>query len=150
MMLNQDSETLKPPQEVTNMNNPLLIPMFSHMILTASLYVLLTVMRAPSVWKIGARDDGSNPFNDIEKRTSANLSNQFEWPLFFHIVCVILIIAEIQPTDVFQWLAWLFIAGRILHSYIHIFTTNIRLRGVVFTINFLAVVTMWLILLINQ
>jgi hypothetical protein len=34
-----------------------------------------------------------------------------------------------------------------LHSLIQILTNNIRMRGVVFTLNFLAVIGLWLVLL---
>ena len=132
------------------MSNELLIPMIVHIMLTAFLYVLLTVMRAPNVWKIGMTHNGTNPWGvEIEPRTSANLSNQFEWPLFFHIICVLLIVKEPLYDSIYLYLAWLFIAGRILHSVIHIFTSNIRLRGAVFTINFLAVLSMWALLLLD-
>lgn len=56
----------------------LLLAMTAHFLLTAILYALLTVARAPKVWGIGRRADGSNPWASIEPRLSANLSNQFE------------------------------------------------------------------------
>lgn len=40
-------------------------------------------------------------------------------------------------------LAWVFIGGRLLHSYVQIITGNVRLRGLVFTLNFLAVIGLW-------
>jgi hypothetical protein len=40
-------------------------------------------------------------------------------------------------------LAWVFVAGRVLHSGVQVFTANVRLRGAVFTINFLAVLALW-------
>lgn len=46
------------------------------------------------------------------------------------------------------WLAWVFVAGRLIHAYVQVFTTNVRLRGIVFTINFVAVLGMWLWLLL--
>ncbi|WP_083777363.1 MAPEG family protein [Kangiella koreensis] len=47
-------------------------------------------------------------------------------------------------TDPVQlWLAWIFVAGRLIHSAVQILTNNIRLRGLVYTINFLAVLAMW-------
>ncbi|MDH5432433.1 MAG: MAPEG family protein [Gammaproteobacteria bacterium] len=123
--------------------NILFYPMFAHVVLTGLLYVLLTIVRAPSVWGIGSSKDGSNPMAHIEPKISANLSNQFEWPLFFYVICLILMLDgnEISTRAIF--LAWLFIFGRIIHSTVHIFTNNIRLRGVVFTLNFLAVLFMW-------
>jgi hypothetical protein len=42
-------------------------------------------------------------------------------------------------------LAWIFIAGRILHSAVQILTPNVRLRGIVFTVNFLAVLGLWIV-----
>jgi len=40
-------------------------------------------------------------------------------------------------------LAWVFVIGRVLHSLVQIATANVRLRGLVFTINFVAVLAMW-------
>lgn len=123
------------------MAHSLIIPMAAHVALTAFLYAALTVARAPSIWGIGRRADGSNPWAAIEPRISANLSNQFEWPLFFHVACLLLLPSGANPLALV--LAWIFVAGRILHSLVQILTRNIRLRGVVFTINFLAALGLW-------
>lgn len=124
------------------MESSLIHPMAVHVGWAALLYAVLTVVRAPAVWGLGRRPDGSNPWANIERRVSANLSNQFEWPLFFHVVCVLLIVLE--RIDAIQIaLAWIFVAGRLLHSAVQVLTTNVRLRGLVFTLNFLAVLGMW-------
>ena len=117
-----------------------------HVALTAFLYVLLTVARAPKVWGIGQRSDGSNPWAAVEPRISANLSNQFEWPLFFYAACLLLVQAQ-SESPAAALLAWAFIGGRLAHSYVQICTINIRLRGLVFTINFLATLGLWAIVL---
>ena len=127
----------------------LIYPMFFHVGWAALLYALLTVVRAPAVWGVGVRPDGSNPWASVEPRVSANLTNQFEWPLFFYIVCVLQIIAGGAIDTAQIWLAWIFIVGRVLHSLIHILTTNVRLRGLVFTVNFLAVLAMWVLLFLK-
>ena len=129
--------------------NSLLYPMVAHVALTGLLYSLLTAARAPSVWGVGRAADGSNPWAQVERRISANLSNQFEWPLFFYAACLLTVQLG-TPSSTQTWLAWLFIAGRLIHSVIHICTTNVRLRGVVFTINFLAVAAMWVLLVLSQ
>ena len=128
----------------------LIAPMFMHILLCALLYVFLTLARAPSVWGVGKNKDGSNPFADIQPKVSANLSNQFEWPLFFHAVCALLITLGEPISNSQVSLAWVFVIGRVLHSLVQIFTDNIRLRGLVFTINFVAVLVMWLLLFIEQ
>lgn len=128
------------------MPNPLIYPMAAHVGLAALLYVLLTVARAPSIWGIGRRPDGSNPWAGVEPRISANLSNQFEWPLFFYVACLLQLELHVG-NHVQLWLAWVFVAGRLIHTYVQVFTTNVRLRGAVFTVNFVAVLGMWLWLL---
>lgn len=120
--------------------------MASHVALIATLYTLLTIFRAPKIWGIGKTSGGSNPFVLIEPKVSANLSNQFEWPMLFYAVSIILMVNPEFYKSAYVWLAWLFVFGRIAHSGIQIFTNNVRLRGVVFTVNFLAVLIMWAIL----
>ena len=118
------------------------LPMLAHVLLTASLYVLLTVVRAPAVWGVGRRSDGSNPFAAFEPRISANLSNQFEWPILFYVACVLQHLLDAAGQGAVA-LAWLFVIGRVLHTCVQVCSTNVRLRGAVFTVNFLAVLGMW-------
>jgi hypothetical protein len=123
------------------MAQALILPMAAHVVLAAFLYALLTIARAPSAWGIGRSADGSNPFQAVEPRISANLSNQFEWPLFFHLACLLL--SGTEPSLAVLALAWAFVGGRLLHSGVQILTDNVRLRGLVFMLNFLAVLGLW-------
>lgn len=122
---------------------PMLYPMLAHLCWVALLYVLLTLVRTPAVWGLGANERRLAQCASVEPRVSANLSNQFEWPLFFHLAALLGIISGVQDDAVLIGLAWTFIVGRVLHSAVQILTSNIRLRGLVFTINFLAVLGMW-------
>lgn len=116
--------------------------MAAHVALTALLYVVLTLARAPTVWGFGQAPDGTSPFKGLERQVSANLSNQFEWPLFFYTACLLLIgLRLVDPVQI--WLAWGFVVGRIAHSLVQVLTVNVRARGLVFTLNFLAVLGMW-------
>ncbi|MEM6484496.1 MAG: MAPEG family protein [Pseudomonadota bacterium] len=125
----------------------ILLPMLAHVCLAAILYAALTVVRAPSVWGLGLAKDGTNPCRNVEPRISANLSNQFEWPVLFYVACVLGMLIGVADERGFLMLAWLFVAGRIAHSLVQILTENIRLRGIVFTLNFVAVLGMWSYLL---
>lgn len=127
------------------MSHPLIFPMTAHVALAAFLYVLLTIARAPSVWGMGRLPDGSNPWAKVEPRIGANLSNQFEWPVFFHVACLLLLQHETGRLTLA--LAWVFVGGRLLHSAVQILTTNVRLRGLVFTVNFVAVLGLWAMVL---
>ncbi len=126
----------------------LILPMAAHVALSATLYALLTAARAPDVWGLGRARDGSNPWAAVEPRISANLSNQFEWPLFFHVACLLLMVmGNAVDGRAAVGLAWVFIAGRVLHSGVQIALPSLRLRGLVFTVNFFAVLGLWLVLL---
>lgn len=130
------------------MSHPLIFPMAAHVAFTALLYALLTAARAPSIWGIGRRPDGSNPWASMEPRLSANLSNQFEWPLFFHAACLVLMQLQSETLAACVF-AWLFVGGRVAHGLVQILTTNIRLRGLVFTVNFLATLGLWALVLLR-
>ncbi|MGP9824036.1 MAPEG family protein [Ectopseudomonas khazarica] len=128
------------------MSHALIAPMLAHVGLAGFLYVLLTLARAPSIWGVGRCADGSNPWAEVEPRISANLSNQFEWPLLFYVACLLLIQAGVQ-SPLATWLAWGFIGGRLAHCLVQIGTGNVRLRGLVFTLNFLAALGLWALVL---
>ena len=131
------------------MSNVFLIPLFVYILWVSIMYLLLTIMRAPTTWGAGKDSAEAKRYSILEPRASANLSNQFEWPVLFFTVSIILI-ARPDLYDVSQlWLAWTFVLGRIIHSVVHIFTNNIKLRGMVFNINFLAVLGMWAVLALN-
>lgn len=123
-------------------NSTLIYPMLAHLLWVVLLYVALTVVRAPAVWGIGRKFLNDTELDRLEQKVSANLGNQFEWPLLFYVICVLLL--NSAPVATVQvWLAWLFFVGRVIHSGVQIFTENIRLRGVIFSINFVAVLLMW-------
>lgn len=128
--------------------SPLLYPVLAHIAWITLLYAVLTIVRAPDAWKLGTKADGSNPFSKYEPRISANLRNQFEWPILFYTISVLLIL-DAHAAFTQQLLAWLFVVGRILHSLVQILLDNIRLRGVVFTINFVAVLCMWVVFVVD-
>jgi hypothetical protein len=128
------------------MSNTLILPMACHVAWTALLYALLTIARAPAVWGIGRRADGSNPWTKFEPRIAANLRNQFEWPLLFYVACRLLIQLGLS-TALAIVLAWIFVGGRLLHSAVQILTANVRLRGLAFMVNFAAVLGLWIIVL---
>lgn len=125
----------------------ILTPVVAHIFWCALLYALLTVARAPAVWGVGRKVDGSNPFQNIQTKISANLTNQFEWPVFFHVLCVMLYVEQSAVTSTIIVMAWVFVIGRVLHSLVQICSSNVRIRGLVFTINFLAVIAMWILFL---
>jgi len=123
----------------------LIYPLMAHLGWIVFLYATLTVFRAPDVWKIGADVNGGNPWKELERKVCANLSNQFEWPVLFYAICVLFIAKTQFINPIILWAAWLFILGRIAHTGVQVLTANVRLRGLIFTINFIAVLVLWIL-----
>jgi hypothetical protein len=67
-------------------------------------------------------------------RIAYNLANQFELPVIFYAV-VVLLIARNNVTAVDTIAAWIFVAGRVIHSLVQCLSDNVPLRGQVFLIN---------------
>ena len=128
---------------LSNYPNILIYCMAFHIGWCLLIYILLTVFRAPAIWSIHKQLASNSHWQELEKKTTANLKNQFEWPIFFYIGALILIIhPEWMSFDIFITCI-IFSIGRVCHSIIHIFMNNIRLRGLVFIINFSAVIYLW-------
>ena len=116
----------------------ILWPVAVHLLLLLILYAWLSLVRKQ------IRD--GNGDTALEARVSANLSNQYEAPVLWYAI-VVLIWAGDLLHGLFLALAWLFVAGRIMHTLVQTMTANVIHRGLVFTVNFLAVYGMWAVFL---
>jgi hypothetical protein len=122
----------------------ILWPLLAHVGWVGMLYAWLTYARMQSV-KRGEVDYSSFEFNREEppavQRIRLNLANQFEWPVVFYALVVLLIaLGKVTMFDVVA--AWVFVAGRVVHTLVQTLSDNVPLRGQVFMINFLAVVAL--------
>lgn len=119
----------------------ILVPALAHMALVLALYAWLTVARARAV------QGGTVHYDAFEfaghepphvARITRNLANQFELPVLYYVGVVALM--QLQAATVLDvWLGWVFVAGRVLHTGVQTLTSNVTLRGRVFTLNALAV-----------
>lgn len=119
----------------------LIWPMLAHMALVFGLYAWLSVARTLAVRR-GTIGYDAFEFTGGEPpaigRITRNLSNQFELPVLFYVSALLLIqFAAVTVWD--GWAAWMFIAGRVLHTAVQTQSSDVRLRGLVFSINALAV-----------
>lgn len=122
----------------------MLVPLFLHFGLVVALYVLLTwarlvvVRRGEAQQADFARIDGDPR---LSARIQRNLANQFEAPLFAWAGALVLILSHhVTGFDVAA--AWVFLLGRLIHSWVQCSGDDVKLRGRVFVINFLGV--LWL------
>ena len=120
-------------------------PIFAHVLLVIALYVILALRKISAV-KAGVVDRkataiNSNAWSDDVIKVSNNLANQFESPVIFYVLCVI----AFQLGVVNDWLvglAWLYVALRGVHSYIHINANKVPIRMPVFVLSLLVILTM--------
>jgi hypothetical protein len=114
-------------------------PLFAHFTWVMGLYALLTAVRLDAVRARRAtlrdfvRADGDTP---LGARVARNLANQFELPMFAWIA-----VAIGAPRDLA--VLWTLVAGRVAHSAVQILTTDVALRGLVYTVTALAV--LWIV-----
>jgi hypothetical protein len=111
---------------------------------TFLLYVWLTVARSRAVArgevKFAAFEFGHGEPPEVACITR-NLANQFELPVIFYAAVVLLVvIGRVDTIDVI--VAWVFVAGRVIHTLVQTLTGDVPLRGRVFLINFAAVVVL--------
>ena len=121
----------------------LLLPMLAHIAWVLALYAWLTVARQLAVRR-GEVDfksfaHGEEPHHVA--RITRNLANQFELPVIFYAAVVLLVaLNSVNRIDIAA--AWVFVAGRVLHTLVQGLTDNVPLRGQVFMINFVGVVAL--------
>jgi hypothetical protein len=122
----------------------ILWPMLAHIALVFVLYAWLTLARATAV-RAGRAYYSDFVLGRDEPlevaRITRNLANQFELPvLFYALVLTLLALGRVNLFDVAM--AWLFVIGRVGHTLVQTLTDNVKLRGQVFTVNFIAVVAL--------
>jgi hypothetical protein len=121
----------------------LLLPMLVHIGWGLLLYMWLTVARQTAARRgevdYGAFAHGEEPHHVA--RITRNLANQFELPVIFYAL-VVLLVATGQVSRIDVIAAWVFVAGRVVHTLVQGLTDNVPLRGQVFVINFAAVVAL--------
>ena len=121
----------------------LLLPMLAQIGWTFLLYAWLTIARQRAVQRGEAEyarfAHGEEP-HDVA-RITRNLANQFELPVIFYPV-VVLLVATKNVTTIDIIAAWVFVAGRVVHTLVQTLTDNVPLRGQVFLINFAAVIVL--------
>ena len=121
----------------------LLLPMLAHIVWVFLLYAWLTIARQLAV-KRGEVEyksfaHGEEPHHVA--RITRNLANQFELPAIFYAAVVLLVaLNKVSLIDIVA--AWIFVAGRIVHTLVQGLTDNVPLRGQVFMINFVGVVAL--------
>ena len=74
--------------------------------------------------------------------------NQLEMPVLFYVLPILALFTKLADLA-FVLLAWLFVALRVLHAYVHVTTNNVPRRGRWFLASCAVIAVMWLIFAIR-
>ena len=79
----------------------------------------------------------------ISAKKTTGVSNQFETPVVYF--ALIMLAMEVGATGyAMALLAWLYVATRVIHTFIHIGPNRLPVRGAVYGIGIIALFGMWL------
>ena len=76
------------------------------------------------------------------------ISNQLELPVLFYVLTILAIITR-HADFLFVVLAWVFVALRLLHAYIHVTSNRLTRRFAVFAVGAVVLVVMWVIFIVR-
>ena len=127
--------------------NPVAIfwPMLAHVGLVCLIYVLLAYRRRIALISGTVRPNHFKTRTEepaVSAAVAANLLNQFELPVLFHVVCLALF-ATNGVSYIAVTLAWLFVIARYLHALVHVTSNDLRYRSPLFAAGFLILVILW-------
>jgi hypothetical protein len=114
-------------------------------------FIVLTLV---PIVRIRAAQAGRAHVKDFRYGESANVPgdvtlpnrdymNLLELPVLFYVVCIALYVTK-QVDDTYIYLAWGFVAARVLHSLVHLTYNNVLHRLAAFAIGIAFLIPMWL------
>lgn len=71
-------------------------------------------------------------------------SNQFELPVLFYVLTILALITR-KADLLFVVLAWVFVASRCVHAFVHVTSNDIKLRFPAFAVGALVLALMWVL-----
>ncbi len=120
-------------------------PVVVQIALTAFIYIRLKNVKVAAVAAGGVDRQKTalhpDAWPDSVIKVNNNLRNQFEAPVLFYVVTIIIfVLGAVNPVTLA--LAWLFVLSRLVHAYIHTGANIVKYRLPVFTLGLVAVLGM--------
>jgi len=120
-------------------------PVLAQVFLTLAMFILLGARKAKAV-KAGqvnrqqaALDNRVWP-KDVVK-VSNNIANQFEVPVLFYVLCLVLHSLHAVGTAAVV-LAWFFVVSRYAHAYVHVYSNYVPVRMRLFMVGCVVLLAM--------
>jgi len=128
----------------------ILYPLFALFALTAGLvfrlgFIRMAAVRAREVdWRYYlAYRGGEEP--ERLRVASRNVVNLFEAPQLFYAAAIIIYVTG-QTSPLLVTIAWLYVALRFIHSYVHLTSNVLVVRFRIFGLSWLTLVALWAVL----
>ena len=126
-------------------SNLIFLPAIAQILLTMSVFIGLAVAKSKAT-KSGEVNEGRRALYDDAWPESVikfnnNIRNQFELPVLFYVLCIILWALN-STNAIVHVLAWLFVLSRIVHVAIHTGSNFVPLRRKVFMLGFFILVAL--------
>jgi hypothetical protein len=133
-------------------SHALFLPILAQMLLTILVYISLARTKAAAL-KSGTADLQrtalhADAWPESVIKVNNNLRNQFELPVLFYVVCFVLA-ATGAAGPVVQVLAWLFVASRAVHAWVHTHSNYVPIRLRAFAAGVVILVALWVIALVR-
>jgi hypothetical protein len=125
----------------------ILYPVFAQVALTFAIGIWLARLRFAAVNRGDLRPQyfAINRGGEVPEylaKVNNNYNNLLELPVLFYLASVLLLVMDrVEPGQII--LAWVFVASRYAHSYIHTTCNNIRQRMRLFMVGVTALISMW-------
>ena len=124
----------------------ILLPVFLQILLTFVLMVWMTVSRTGALKRkeLHIRDMalGQQAWPARVTQISNAFHNQLQLPVLFYVLVAFVLITN-SVTVTLVVLAWLFVATRLVHAYIHTGSNYVPWRAYVFFVNGTILMIMW-------
>jgi hypothetical protein len=130
---------------MTSANNLILLPALVQVLLTIVVYGALSVAKATAVRDrlvdLDRRALHDDAWPESVLKINNNIRNQFEVPVLFYVLTIML--WQLHQTGVLvQALAWMFVASRLVHAYIHVGSNYVPARRRIFMFGCIVVLAM--------
>ena len=130
----------------------LVAPVLAQILLTLVVLMILGRVRVAAVkaGKVRLADIAvsSAGWPEDVRKLQANVSNQFETPVLFYVLCGVAVFTG--AANLFTAVcAWLYVASRVAHLLVHTGGNNVITRFRIFLVGLVALLAMWLYVVVH-
>jgi hypothetical protein len=130
----------------------LVYPVLAQIFWTFVVFILLGVRRSHALRSRMNRPQdlalSDDAWPEDARKTSNNVRNQFETPVIFYALCGVATYLNVTPLGM-TILAWIYVATRVVHTYVHTTFNVVPVRGLIFAIGMTALVVMWVVIVLR-